>query len=359
MVNAVGVLETLPWWNTLWVLDITMPILPECIANVPRVSPVGIVKFSTRIVHPLPRPTCFVCTNPNASTLPTTTTTATLTYPNRSIIAIAGPPTMTTRRLPGYGVNTKLPVFAKNRRVSTDNPFVPTTLPAFNTKTGKESKNLLMPCLAVQLTHFCVCVCFSLIYIKRVYGCNCTEGYWGDRCELRRDDPDVPDSYLQCRLQCQNGGVCREGLKDHGILHQYGGLNSITQNTSVLDPLDGGIEHCECPPGYAGVTCEHPIQVCGGDGSSGGGNNHVCLHGSQCVLQENQRDYKCECNTGNSNRNLQQQTPTAGAHCQHKASSICTTPLDDSGSLMFCVNGGNCQDEDHRHCDCPQGFLGK
>jgi hypothetical protein len=54
-------------------------------------------------------------------------------------------------------------------------------------------------------------------------------------------------------------------------------------------------EHCVCPDGYFGLQCEHKLEICpGGD--------HVCLHGSKCVAQDEgeggQTTHKCDCDDG-------------------------------------------------------------
>lgn len=96
--------------------------------------------------------------------------------------------------------------------------------------------------------------------------------------------------------------------------------------------VHGTTEHCVCPTGYSGLSCEVPTQLCP-DGI------HVCFHGSVCVYEEEK--YKCDCD----------ETDTAGLFCQHKATVEC-----NNGGVEFCVNSGECTDDGK--CRCQQGYQG-
>ena len=136
---------------------------------------------------------------------------------------------------------------------------------------------------------------------------------------------------------------------------------------------DHGAYGCKCPEGYGGYRCHDSVQdmsepvglptlaptintnspvatqhvVCGND-------EHVCLHGSQCVREGD--DWQCDCQTNNGNINGND-TLLAGKHCQHTASAVCSADGGKGGSVMFCVNGGVCRDKSS--CQCPDGFLGE
>jgi hypothetical protein len=91
-----------------------------------------------------------------------------------------------------------------------------------------------------------------------------------------------------CTLECQNGGSCRKGNKDDALINSLGKeMQHYNVTHSQL------FEHCVCPDGYFGLQCEHKLEICpGGD--------HVCLHGSKCVVQDEGEGgtathHKCDC----------------------------------------------------------------
>lgn len=127
--------------------------------------------------------------------------------------------------------------------------------------------------------------------------------------------------------------MCAEGIKDNGILN---GLDDIEHLVNTSDVTS--MEHCICPTGYAGILCEHVINVCPG-------GEHVCFfHGSDCIADEGDT-YTCDCATSEENG-----VATAGEFCQHEATAVC----DVSGE-QFCVNNGTCSGSS---CICQEPYRG-
>jgi hypothetical protein len=76
------------------------------------------------------------------------------------------------------------------------------------------------------------------------------------------------------------------------------------------------------PYWYAGLLCEHVINVCPG-------GEHVCFfHGSDCIADGSDK-YTCDCATGEENG-----VPTAGEFCQHEATAVCDVSVTNSVSTM-------------------------
>jgi Notch-like protein len=151
-------------------------------------------------------------------------------------------------------------------------------------------------------------------------GCECPPGFHGPICEFK--DADQAVDYEQCALTCDNGGQCRKGVKDTSFLEKFGKELSHLNATH-----DSNFEHCVCPKGFIGLTCEHSLERC----TSG---EHVCLHGSTCAQDED----ACDCEAGSTISEK-----LAGKFCEHASTSICTEGTSTS-SFSFCVNNGECVD---------------
>ena len=94
-------------------------------------------------------------------------------------------------------------------------------------------------------------------------GCTCPDGYYGHSCEFKTapagdtsdsgsgSDNDGSTSFPEvttCSLTCENGGVCRNGKKDLGL------IDEISQGVAELNPThDENFEHCACPDGFVGL----------------------------------------------------------------------------------------------------------
>ena len=154
----------------------------------------------------------------------------------------------------------------------------------------------------------------------------CPEGFHGPSCEYR--DGQVVE---QCLLTCENGGKCRTGKKDNGLFEQFGAELKKFNETHRL------WEHCVCPEGFFGVQCEHQLEICPG-------GQHVCLHGSKCVPDQetiDENSHTCDCDQAyNSLEHY------AGRFCQYTSTDICTTTGQagvGKGTFAFCVNDGTCK----------------
>jgi len=183
-------------------------------------------------------------------------------------------------------------------------------------------------------------------------GCDCKPGFTGFSCEfvvsLEGEDTDGdgepelpfpdsdgsgrpiidPEEITSCSLTCENGGVCRDGTKDNGILN----LNDKDLNAPHLDETHTeSFEHCVCREGFVGLYCEHKIEICGE-------NEHICLHGGKCVTDGD--SHSCDCSETDSDF----ASAFAGVSCQHPANDICTIGDPEPGqAVSFCVNQGTCR----------------
>lgn len=130
------------------------------------------------------------------------------------------------------------------------------------------------------------------------FHCECDDGYYGQKCELKDD---------QCLLTpCYNGGIC----KPHN-------------NTDI---------QCACPDGFVGDYCELLDEPC---------SFKNCLNGAQCI--EIGSDAICECLPG-----------FEGDLCDHKIpQDFCASSPCDFGTIE-CVNG-----EDDYQCICGASRIGK
>jgi len=230
---------------------------------------------------------------------------------------------------------------------------------------------------------------------NRVFRCSCPDGYTGDHCEFDpSEEAPVPEGKKCTKTVCQNGGICQFGMKDHGVLSEMTSKPGMAENLGSLIPENANenYEHCICPEGYAGTSCEHVAEVCPG-------GEHICFHGSKCIKNVMNEDYSCSCNEGrnfydeSSTNNLgsndddglgddevdenwfnnyyqggtdgkqnidddedrrslqggiEGQVDLGGTHCQFKATSRC-------GNGHSCFNGGVCS---QNRCICHDGFKG-
>ena len=157
-------------------------------------------------------------------------------------------------------------------------------------------------------------------------GCECPLGFHGPICEFK--DAVQVNEYENCTLVCENNGQCRNGAKDTSLLDKFG--NALS-NVSVSH--DSNFEHCVCPDGFVGLTCETKIDVCEDA-------EHVCLHGSTCIPDQSDGiGSACNCESGSTSFVM-----LAGIYCEHKSTSICTTGGSGSSGFSFCVNKGECVD---------------
>ncbi|XP_071454914.1 delta-like protein B [Hetaerina americana] len=142
--------------------------------------------------------------------------------------------------------------------------------------------------------------------ILRGYICKCPPGYGGDHCE-RRMDPCA-------ERPCLNGGTCLSRANGTGVIFDcrcavgFSGptcsigsaptvprapcddeaaANCFNGATCVVDNSRRGF-HCACVPGYAGASCESPVDYCAAA--------RPCANGGRCFRLLN--DYECRCRPG-------------------------------------------------------------
>eukprot|EP00934_Nitzschia_sp_Nitz4_P001059 Nitzschia sp. Nitz4//scaffold165_size50357//21867//26251//NITZ4_007022-RA/size50357-exonerate_est2genome-gene-0.36-mRNA-1//-1//CDS//3329538135//1059//frame0 len=192
--------------------------------------------------------------------------------------------------------------------------------------------------------------------------CHCPSGYEGDRCEqtlylgqdsedasFDTDDEEASDA--NCLLTCSNGGHCAEGAKDNGNL--AGVISHVSHLNATFS--DVTFEHCVCPDGFVGLTCEHVVEMCGEE-------EHYCLHGSKCV--SNGDDYSCDCSEATATIGGNEVSSFAGDYCEHPATDICVTGTDYVAEPMyFCTNQGRCnayvsERESDPGCSCTSEWTG-
>jgi len=197
-------------------------------------------------------------------------------------------------------------------------------------------------------------------------GCGCPTGYEGLRCEFSlvdgqdSEDDIAPndgnhgidnDEEYTCHLQCQNGGVCAKGAKDLGSAHHA--IEHVSHLNQTYD--EQFFEHCVCQDGWIGLECEHKADYCGE-------NEHICLHGSTCV--KNNQQHGCDCSDADEQVGGADHPLFAGDSCQHPATDICSEGENYPGRpLYFCVNQGRCRayvtgEEENPGCDCVGGWTG-
>jgi hypothetical protein len=182
-------------------------------------------------------------------------------------------------------------------------------------------------------------------------GCDCPEDFTGPVCEFREQHEQ---DHAECNLQCQNNGICRKGAKDLSFLDKFG---VSRRENDANEAHNEDFEHCACPIGYVGLTCEFRLDVCPG-------GTHVCMHGAECVPhvdeEANLFEFQCDCNNADDH-----DLRYAGHYCQFSSTEFCTDngarPLD--GTEAFCTNGGECKSfvgtgDDHPGCNCFNMFGG-
>ena len=167
---------------------------------------------------------------------------------------------------------------------------------------------------------------------KEAYGaCDCLPGFSGPRCALKTDEAD--DYYAQCSLDCKNGGKCQKGRKEIG----NGFLKYAKDIAALINKTHVNMEHCVCPDGFYGITCEYEAQRCPK-------GEHICFHGSECVM--NGDEDRCNCESA--------QKKTAGLFCEFFATDTCPSGSKGQNSTHrgFCTNGGKCLVDDEGYVPC-------
>jgi len=158
--------------------------------------------------------------------------------------------------------------------------------------------------------------------------CICPINFSGPRCEFRSNTKDIPPT---CSLDCFNGGTCFFGEKreDEKYLHSL----VVPWISTDITHING--MHCKCLPGYSGLQCEVPVELCSRDNYAT--ISWVCAYDSKCVLKGN--SFACNCSTAGVVGSL---TSYGGQYCQYGATSICKGPYTDP-DVYFCTNDGECK----------------
>ncbi len=128
-------------------------------------------------------------------------------------------------------------------------------------------------------------------------------------------------SEVECTKKCVNNGIC------------------------VADK--NGTASCSCPQNVSGEYCQYEGEACG---------SGFCHHSSTCLElsldEEPFVEYMCDCTNAYT-----KDTYYAGEFCQYPSTQFCSES-DDPYGRQFCVNGGQCPEERHLPCECPEGFSG-
>lgn len=128
------------------------------------------------------------------------------------------------------------------------------------------------------------------------YTCECQNGFYGQKCELKHDSCSV--------TPCFNGGAC-----------------SVVNETAI----------CQCPPEFIGEFCEVLNDPC---------NQKNCLNGANCYEINDQA--VCDCLPGFD-----------GEFCERQiAQDFCESSPCASGAT--CINSA-----DDYECKCEAGKIGK
>jgi hypothetical protein len=199
---------------------------------------------------------------------------------------------------------------------------------------------LLFP-LAISLTHSSYSSPFLIIlnstqikYSGSGDPCNCSDSYEGEHCQFKTGT--VPD----CDLECGDFGTCVLGSKSSAEMKEH------YQFWDEADNAPDQHMYCKCSAGFDGTLCEVTKMPCGED---------HCFHGGTCIVREVDKHqvHHCDCATADTGSNSY-----AGRLCQYEAEEYCTKDAGFNGQL-FCVNGGECNDEDpYQGCQCGAGFAG-
>jgi hypothetical protein len=183
-------------------------------------------------------------------------------------------------------------------------------------------------CGGFILLVFIISFSLTCVCIRSISGCDCPDGFHGPICEFADDEGN--GDYEDCNLVCSNGGKCRKGVKDVSFLGLFN-LGPVVSNLNMTHNVD--FEHCVCPDGYAGITCDIELATCGD-------SSHICLYGSKCI--DNGDGARCDCSEAFTSLDK-----FAGDYCQHKATEFCTSngnPGTGVDNISFCVNNAKCTD---------------
>jgi hypothetical protein len=122
-------------------------------------------------------------------------------------------------------------------------------------------------------------------------------------------------------LICNHGAGCIQGVANFtvhmGLASSNGNGNSAAADFMDITPPDFlavsqvDNQHCACPIGWTGVTCEVEYKSCD--------QTHPCFHGGQCILGLNDRygneQLFCNCDNAVDQEGNKYGTCKCGAFC--------------------------------------------
>ncbi|KAL7534181.1 hypothetical protein ACHAWF_004744 [Thalassiosira exigua] len=182
--------------------------------------------------------------------------------------------------------------------------------------------------------------CKSMLNLDRTHShflCSCPSHRTGTHCEFL-----LEEGFSDCRLKCDRG-VCAKGLKSYDNLIGSGPFPAALARDIVS--TEG--EHCVCPDGWTGLSCEIPVEKCGS-------TKKYCYNGSTCVYDGYGKSM-CDCNSANTD-----EVSYAGISCEQEGTSYCRPGHDQDQKDAFCANGKCIEDPENRHkgCVCDDGWSG-
>jgi hypothetical protein len=168
------------------------------------------------------------------------------------------------------------------------------------------------------------------------FTCTCPDHRGGTHCEFLKNE-----GLDECRLECEHG-TCAKGFKTYDNLIGTGPFPAEL----AFDVISANGEHCVCPDGYTGLTCEIPMQSCGSEKN--------CYNGSTCKYDENGNPM-CDCNSAHTD-----EMSFAGTNCEQESTMRCDPGLDQDQKDSFCAHGQCIEYPDARHegCTCNDGWSG-
>lgn len=94
--------------------------------------------------------------------------------------------------------------------------------------------------------------------------------------------PEMIQQEVPCskNLNCNHDASCIRGVANFTV-HLNIPVNNTLVNADFLATSQIDNQHCSCPIGWTGVTCEVKYESCD--------QHHPCFHGGQCILGLNDR----------------------------------------------------------------------
>uniref|UniRef100_A0A7R9W665 EGF-like domain-containing protein n=1 Tax=Pseudictyota dubia TaxID=2749911 RepID=A0A7R9W665_9STRA len=199
-------------------------------------------------------------------------------------------------------------------------------------------------------------------------GCDCPDGYYGDRCQLVMEDvagegtstTRSPYDNADCTLSCANGGTCEFGVGAPDVFGRAIGAPFALKVHSIEGM------YCRCPEGFTGIFCDVPFEACavnGGDDLDAVLADGLydyrpkCFHGGSCP--EGGTWGACDCTDATAAVPGAEDVIYVGRYCEYQTRELSCAVGGEVVSTIHCANRGRCPwDETKLGCDCPTGFSG-